>query len=67
MIKKNFAEKWQSYAKKFDTTKRSKAEAARAIGVHYNRLVGFTLGYWDLRDDELERLDAFIASNTEAE
>lgn len=58
MVKK----KWEKFAGRFKEAGCSRAEASRETGIHYQRLVGFLNGYWDLNEKEEKVLDDFLTS-----
>ena len=60
-----FKEKWKKFADRFGTLGVSRAEATRATGINYSKLVGFLNGYWDLNDEETEELERYL-TETEA-
>lgn len=55
-----FKQKWKFFADRFSALKISRAEAVRATGLNYSRLVGFLNGYWDLNETETKKVDDFL-------
>ncbi|MCL2182089.1 MAG: helix-turn-helix transcriptional regulator [Chitinispirillia bacterium] len=54
---------WQIYSARLKKAGVTKAEITRKTGIDYSRLVGFFNGYWDLRAEELAKVDAVLSAS----
>lgn len=52
--------KWQIYREKLKASGKSMADLARSTEIYYPRITGFFNGYWDLRPDEISKVDACL-------
>ena len=57
--------KWQDYHERLEKSGLKQAEIARQTGISYPRLVGFFNGSWDLKPEDLAKVDAVLSASNE--